>query len=166
MKDDRSPEHRAIRAGIEALTEALPAPWSSYTPGEFREEVYGETLYGQVESVITCQQPDGTDLKYTVMVNVIREVDSKDDYWERQHADQSNSVVINGVHYRLGDSGETEFRGFGGRKFDIEFLGGRKVSTRNLWYQGPIPPKYLERFPDNARWTDPGQEPFGGRRDR
>ena len=75
--------------------------------------------------------------------------------------------MINGQHYRIGaNNGRSTtrrpaFRGFGGREFEIEYLdGGRRITVNDLWYQGPIPPAHRDRFPDNARFVNPGQEPF------
>lgn len=171
MKDERSPEHKAVRAGIETLTQTLPGCMESYIPGEFHEnpyiaENYGGTLY-QAESQYATAQGDGTSVRYDIQVRVVKWVDSHDTYWERQLADRKDAVVIDGKHYRIGEErGPGEgFLGFGGRRFDIEFLDGRETVTHNLWYQGPIPPKFLPRLPDNARWAQEGFEgPFGKRK--
>ena len=168
MEDTRGPEHKAIRAGIEALTKALPGRMSMFAPGEFSETPFGpggEVLYATQSTYKADSRQDGTDDEYEISVAVVKKINSNDAYWRDQLADRSNAAVINGVHYRIGPPGG-EFRGFGGREYDIEFLDGRKVTTRNLWYQGPIPPKYLIQIPDNARWVHPEQEPFGGRQDR
>ena len=168
MEDTRGPEHKAIRAGIEALYKALPGRMSMFAPGEFKEEEYGpgETIYQTISTYKADSRRDGTDDEYRITVEVVKKVNSNDSYWREQISDRSNAVVINGVHYRIGPGNAGEFRGFGGRQYDIEFLDGRRVTTRNLWYQGPIPPKYLIQIPDNARWVHPEQEPFGGRHDR
>ena len=169
MEDNRGPEHKAIREGVEALTKVLPGRMSMFAPGEFKEAIYGpdEMIY-QVESTYKADsRRDGTDDEYLITVEVIKKVNSNDTYWRDQLSDRSNAVVINGVHYRIGPAnGNPLNRGFGGRQYGIEFLDGRRVTTRNLWYQGPIPPKYLIQIPDNARWVHPEQEPFGGRHDR
>jgi len=57
-------------------------------------------------------------------------------------------VVADGVHYQIGEEArDVRWRGFGGRRWIIRFRGGRVVTTTNLWYQGPIPPKMRARFP-------------------
>lgn len=168
MQDDRTPEHKAIRAGVEALTKALPGRMSMYRPGDFEEHPYGiggAVLYRVDSTYKADSQRDGTDDQYEIKIEIVKSVDSKDSYWRVQLSDRSNAVVINGVHYRIGPPGG-EFQGFGGRRYDIEFLDGRRVTTYNLWYQGLIPPKYLIQLPDNARWVHPEQEPFGGREGR
>jgi hypothetical protein len=62
------------------------------------------------------------------------------------------SVRVNGLHYWIGNTcgGDKKFRGFGGRRFVIRFMGGREVTTTNLWHQGEIPEHFRERLPDNA----------------
>jgi len=116
-------------------------------------------------SALTVFEEDGTKTVRTVTVVVETTTDNNDGYWDDQARDRSNALVINGQHYRIGrDNGrttQTAFRGFGGRKFDIEYLaGGQRITVDDLWYQGPIPPVHRDRFPDNARFVDPGQEPF------
>lgn len=167
MEDTRGPEHKAVRAGVEALTAALPGRMAMYRPGEFKEAVYGpgQVLYTTVSLYEEDTRRDGTEDHYEIRIEIVKSVNSHDGYWRDQLRDRSNAVVINGVHYRIGPPGG-EFRGFGGRRYDIEYLDGRRVTTHNLWYQGPIPPKYLDQIPDNARWVHPEQEPFGGRQDR
>jgi hypothetical protein len=63
-------------------------------------------------------------------------------------------VVIDHVHYTLGKNGEkpSPYNGFAGQRHLIEFLDGRRVITYDLWYQGPVPPVFWDRLPDNARW--------------
>lgn len=43
-------------------------------------------------------------------------------------------------------------KGFGGRRWDIVFLDGRRVTTTNLWHGSTVPPKWRERWPDTARF--------------
>ena len=62
------------------------------------------------------------------------------------------SVRVDGRHYWIGNvcSGDKKSQGFGGRRFVIRFIEGRKVTTTNLWHQGEIPEHFRERLPDNA----------------
>lgn len=70
--------------------------------------------------------------------------------------DNPCSVRINGRHYFIGDEGYTgRFRGFRGRKFLINFIDGRKVTTTNLWPQGTIPDHFRNLLPDNASFGGP-----------
>ena len=67
------------------------------------------------------------------------------------------ACMIDGTHYVIGpeDSEETYFRGFGGRKFTIEFNDGTIVTTTNLWCQGePEDDYWKEKFPNNAKFVD------------
>jgi len=60
---------------------------------------------------------------------------------------------INHTHYLVRDEFDTgKFRGFGGRKFVIEWDDGRRMSTTNLWHQGRIPEFFWDRLPDNAKF--------------
>lgn len=114
---------------------------------------HAATGKGEVFACIDCKrtvhdmfarQPDGTCQKCS--------------FW-RQHATLANdpcSVRVGGKHYRILAEGDgpcgPAFRGFGGARFDIEFLDGRRVTTRNLWHQGTIPEHFRGRLPDNAKF--------------
>ena len=39
-----------------------------------------------------------------------------------------------------------------GRRFDIEFFDGRRVTTHDLWSGSDIPERYRAHLPDNARF--------------
>jgi hypothetical protein len=104
----------------------------------------------------TGRQPGWSDPD-RIDIHVSRSYHSSEDYWERQITDQpERRVVVGGVHYRLGQHGArpSDHNGFGGKRWDIEFTDGRKVTTHDLWYQGLIPPKFRDRLPDNARFVE------------
>lgn len=67
------------------------------------------------------------------------------------------SVRVNGEHYWIGPErthpNPDAFRGFDGRKFEIEFFSGRKVTTTNLWHNGVIPAIFRDQLPDNAEFA-------------
>lgn len=68
---------------------------------------------------------------------------------------KSNTVRVDGKHYQIGSKEPdtpSQFRGFGGRKFNIEFNDGRVESTNNLWCQGSIPERWQEQLPNNAKF--------------
>jgi len=74
-------------------------------------------------------------------------------------ADQQgrNFAIIDGHHYVIEPdkpncNHQSCFCGFGGHRFAIEFLDGRIIETRNLWYQGEISPYWRQFMPDNARF--------------
>lgn len=78
-----------------------------------------------------------------------------DHYWMQRvnRQDVPTQVVVNGCVYQIGDeNSSSSFRGFDGRKFEIEFFDGRRVVTTNLWYNGEIPEKFRELLPDNAKF--------------
>lgn len=94
-----------------------------------------------------------------VDVRVSESWHSNEPYWEDLIAKDADGrgVVIEGVHYRLGQNGDRPgpYNGFAGTRYDIEFDDGRRVTTHDLWYQGPVPPKFRDRLPDNARFVQP-----------
>ncbi|MDH2424851.1 hypothetical protein [Sphaerisporangium sp. TRM90804] len=148
----------ALWAGVLAVIKELPqeTPGTSRTAGEFTKD--GATTH--VTSVYTVSQPDGGSKAYAITVTVSEGREDHDDYWGpggfRDRDDPTRRVVIDGEHYLIGD-GTGPSRGFGGRRFDVEFFDGRTVATRDLWHQGVIPPKWRDRYPDNARFVKPEQ---------
>jgi hypothetical protein len=71
----------------------------------------------------------------------------------RDRDDPAKRVVVDGEHFYICDEiGSRQLRGFGGRRFYIEFFDGRRAETTNLMHQGTIPARWRERFPDNARF--------------
>jgi hypothetical protein len=116
--------------------------------------------YSDDEQTVTCQmqmgQDDGTSQVYDITVSVKVREDSADWFWTGEGAALPGSVaeprrvVVDGKHYVIGSGGNG---GFGGRRFDIEFFDGRRVTTHDLWSQGTIPPKHRKRYPDNARFA-------------
>ncbi len=63
-------------------------------------------------------------------------------------------VVIAGMVYAIQpDAPGSPFQGMAGRRFDIIFNNGTKITTRNLWYLGSVPEKYRSRLPDDARFA-------------
>ena len=71
----------------------------------------------------------------------------KTDYYSDYMA--NHQVIINGEHFMLGET-DSFVRGFGGRRFMIQFFGGRIIETNNLHGQGPIPKRFRSVLPDNA----------------
>lgn len=93
----------------------------------------------------------------TVKVERYLQRDESDKFWARLvEVDEQDQlgVVVNGVHYRLGpDRKGAPFKGFDGRRWEIEYLDGRpSVVTNDLWYQGRVPERYRVLLPDNARF--------------
>lgn len=72
--------------------------------------------------------------------------------YERDKTDRY-CIVINGTHYVIAEESPTSlssFRGFGGQRFNIQRLNGEIIHTTNLWSQGRIPYRFLDKFPNNA----------------
>ena len=64
-----------------------------------------------------------------------------------------DSIRIDGNHYVACDEFSSGgMRGFGGRKFVIEFFNGYVIRSSNLWCQGEITEVWRSRLPDNARF--------------
>ena len=93
---------------------------------------------------------------YTTGANLLaRQLCFHCDFWTDyvEQKDKPEMIRVDGQHYVIGREEDSGFgRGFAGRKFVIEFFDGRKVTTSNLWAQGNIPARFLERLPDNAKW--------------
>jgi len=170
MREQRVPEEAAIWDGILKLVDSLPDGdgATSRMPGRFSRG-YGDSIEtGPFERFSASTEfkqfnarGDGVNDVYDIEVTVTKRQDSNEAYWRQQLADRARAIVINGVHYRIGYDGGNGFKGFSGRRFDIRMLAnGDVIETRNLWYQGPIPPKFRELLPDNAEFVNPDQEPF------
>jgi DNA-directed RNA polymerase subunit RPC12/RpoP len=62
---------------------------------------------------------------------------------------KTHQVIIDGQHYLFHET-DSFIKGFGGRRFKIQFFDGRIIETNNLWFQGEIPDQFRSIFPDNA----------------
>lgn len=64
-------------------------------------------------------------------------------------------AIIEGIIYHPGDGRRGDrFNGMGGRRFDIEYLDGTKVTTYDLWMNGCVPYHLQREFPDNAKFIN------------
>ena len=86
-------------------------------------------------------------------------------FWETS-ARQSHPVVIDHYVYSIGAEPKpgrrnSDFLGMGGRRFDIEFFDGRRVTTHNLWAGGLIPERFRDRIPNTARFIGGSREKVG-----
>lgn len=71
----------------------------------------------------------------------------------------STMTIIDGRVLSPGNRRSGEFRGMGGRRFDIEYIGaskyaGSKITTFDLWSGSEIPEDLRAKFPDTARFED------------
>lgn len=74
-------------------------------------------------------------------------------FWELR-AEAGCPTVIDGCTYTPGTRTTGEWRGMGGRKFDIEYFDGRVITTYDLWCGGVIPERWRERLPNTARFIN------------
>ncbi|WP_157253113.1 hypothetical protein [Nonomuraea typhae] len=157
------PKHPCVQSalwdGVLAIVAGLPkeTPGTSRSIGEFTVDGATSTML----ATYSVKQPDGSNTVYTLTLSAVESQDDHDWFWgpggERDRDDPSRRVVVDGTHYVIGKGGKpAEHSGFAGRTFNIAFFDGRAVSTKDLWYQGPIPPKWRHRFPDNARFVQAG----------
>ncbi|GHC38526.1 hypothetical protein GCM10010348_77350 [Streptomyces anthocyanicus] len=162
-----NPVRHASWESILALVADLPRETggTSRSIDEFAEDGLGGSVMRATYSV---GQEDGSDKVYEITVSVEQSVDHNDKFWgpggTRDGDDPAKRVVVDGEHYMLGDDSPTfpkAYKGFGGRRFTIKFFDGRTITTGDLWYQGVIPSKWRERYPDNARFVRP-EGPEGG----
>jgi hypothetical protein len=84
---------------------------------------------------------------------VINQLCYECNFWEKritEHTNNPNSVIINSMAYMISAEEAVGCRGFSGQKFTIKFLDWRTVETTNLWCQGKIPGRFLNRLNSNA----------------
>lgn len=75
-------------------------------------------------------------------------------FW-RVRAAERHETVIDGRLYTVGNRPEGgRFNGMAGRRFDIEYFDGRKVTTYDLWSGAEIPERYREAIPNTARFLN------------
>ena len=120
-----------------------------------------------VAAICSFDLDDGTSVVHQITARAVTRgrvievqhttwLDSHDQFWADQMADREGAVVIDHCHYRIkpdiprGDGG---FAGYGGRLHRIRLASGDVIETRNLWYQGIVPPPWRERLPDDAEFV-------------
>lgn len=75
-------------------------------------------------------------------------------YW-REVLAKKPDTIIDGRIYGLGNIHKPPNQphaGMAGRRFDIEFFDGRRVTTHDLWAGSDIPERYRAQLPDTARF--------------
>lgn len=74
-------------------------------------------------------------------------------FWEEK-VSKPLPVIIGGNGYSPGNRTTGQFRGMGGRRFDIEFIDGphkgKRITTFDLWSGGKAPKAWQDRYKDNA----------------
>lgn len=103
------------------------------------------------------------DYNDDIRVTVESSTNNCEDFWdsvlkETDSRDRKRAVIDNECYTIKPDSPRPgPGDGFGGRKFDIEWLDdkgeptGDTTTTRNMWFRGVIPPVYRDRLKPNAR---------------
>jgi hypothetical protein len=163
----KKPEEDALWTTLLAAVETLPKGHrgNSRGTGLFTHHEDG-TAVGRCR--YNHGNQDGTNTNYDltatrlpdgqITVQIDESPDDADWFWGpggvRDGDDPHERVVVDHVHYLISpDTTNRGSQGHGGRRFEIKFFDGRTVITHNLWYQGPIPPKWHERFPNNAEFV-------------
>lgn len=73
-------------------------------------------------------------------------------YW-LVRIEQKHDTVIDGRIYGVGNGREgNPHNGMAGRRFDIEYFDGRRVTTFDLWAGSEVPDRYKQQIPDTARF--------------
>lgn len=84
---------------------------------------------------------------------------------KEKYSGHPKQVIVDSTHYFIGTEPDPQslsgtiynphgnFLGFAGRRFDIEFFDGRKVTSHNLWCQGDIVSWLRPQMPDNAKFN-------------
>ena len=72
-------------------------------------------------------------------------------FWDIR-AERGAKTVIDGCTYSPGRRTSGEFRGCAGRRFDIEYFDGKRITTYDLWVGGVIPERWRAAVPDTARF--------------
>lgn len=89
------------------------------------------------------------------------------DYWQDRvdaMAGGTFAIIDSRAYHITPDApeGYQGFIGFGGAHHEIEFNDGRRVVTKNLWFNGDVPSHWRSRLPNNARFVQRSAQPLRG----
>ena len=170
------PDHDELWRNVIAKVDEIMKEYNGKHQGSSREAASTDIFGQSISTILDITDLDGTHRVFRVTalkeqtraqdvkVKVDRWFHNGEDFWEPMITNPdavARRVVIDHVHYMLGANGARSHprNGFAGRRHVIEFFDGRHVVTHDLWYQGPIPPVFWDRLPDNAKWgSDNGEE--------
>lgn len=76
------------------------------------------------------------------------------DLWSKRAKSGACKTVIDGHVYTPGRDTTGKWRGMGGRRFDIEYFNGLRITTWDLWSAGEIPERFRSQIPDTARFLE------------
>lgn len=116
----------------------------------------GELLQGEKVLAEPCRECGGlVGTNYSGNEKMIeRNLCFNCNFWTDILLDYNNErryVVKSGMYYREDDAPHDYFQGFGGREFKIQRHGQSDIIiTHNLWFNGEIPNKFLDRLKNNA----------------
>jgi hypothetical protein len=143
--------------------------------GTSRDQAWYSADGRSVSTIFDANMPDGSHRVYRIKatersrgqdVAVDQWYHNAEYYWDDAQVakEPERRVVVDGVHYRLGYNGDkpSPHNGYAGARWVVEFFTGGRVATHDLWYQGPVPLKYRQALPDNARFVCP--DPVGHQR--
>jgi hypothetical protein len=82
-------------------------------------------------------------------------------FWSLK-AERGCDTVIDGCTYTPGKQTSGSFRGCAGRRFDIEYFTGKRITTYDLWVGGVIPEKWRDKMPDTARFLNGAERAMVG----
>lgn len=133
--------------------------WNTGQGVEAAEALYAEIMASQ--RCVECGDPQaGKWDEGTMQQMADRQLCFSCNHWLNMLAHdatrQKAVAVIDAYHFTIAPdlSGRSaDCAGHGGRRFDIRFMDGRTVTTRNLWAQGRIPEHFHARFPNNAEFV-------------
>lgn len=103
-----------------------------------------ENLEGLLIKVLDDYVEPRQKIHIEMFIETLKRIDDKDPTF----------VLIDGTPYTIANEhSKSAFRGFGGRKFCIEFFDGRVVTTTNLWQGTPFGDLIRTYLKDNAKFV-------------
>jgi hypothetical protein len=151
---------------VEDLKKANPSAGNSRLPGEYLHHEDGRI---QGSTRFTTFNTDGTQTNHQitgilqdghVTTRVHSVENTRDAVWGPggdmdSDDDAGRRIIVNHTVYYISPdtTGPSYCAGFGGRRWEIEYLDdGRRKVSHNLWQSNTVPPKWRERWPDTARF--------------
>jgi hypothetical protein len=180
--ETKKPEEKQLWDSLLASVAEIPeadVSGTCRTPGDYLHHEDGSS---QGRTWLIHYNTDGTqtsheiiatlrDGQITTHIGVV--VDHSDYKWreggtkdQETAQERSRQIIVDHVVYTIRpDEPGNRFAGYGGAKFEIEYLkDGRRITSRNLWRGSTVPPKWRERWPDTARFIEPEQTKSLGER--
>jgi hypothetical protein len=100
-----------------------------------------------IESLLVKVIDDYSSIRQKIQIDTLAEA------LKRLNNNDQSFVIVDGWPYTIAaEDDRGAFRGFGGRKFIIEFFDGRIVETTNLWMVTQFGEAIRKHLPDNAKF--------------